>query len=321
MWPEDLPEDLRGRFHPERPRWVAPMLARLHDGPLPAGDWVFERKFDGQRVMAVCDSKGKGEVKLVARSGIEVTPHYPEIASSLPDDRPYALDGEMVVFDEHGVDRFSLLQKRMHSLHPDFDVPVHFVVFDCVNLDSMDVRELPYQVRSRLVHEVGLEGRCAPVPHTHGDADLLIKRACEAEWEGLMAKRRDAPYTGRRSGYWLKLKCLHQEGFVIGGFTPPQGSRHGFGALLLGEQTDKGLRYVGKVGTGFDSRELRVLHGGLKKIQRASPPFVDPPSGPVRWVEPILTCTVGYRERTREGRLRQPRFLGLRRVVARRPLA
>lgn len=320
MWSDSLDDGLRAKIQPERPGWVEPMLARLHDGPLPQGEWVFERKFDGQRVSAICDPADEGTVKLVARSGIDVTRRYPDIALALPDDRAYVLDGELVVF-ENGIERFSLLQKRMHSDNPDLGVPVRFVVFDCLNLDNMDLRQLPLQTRSRLVREVGLSGRCAPVPQASGDADRLLRGACEAGWEGLIAKRFDAPYMSRRSGFWLKLKCLRQGNFVIGGYTAPQGSRAGFGALLLGEPTDEGLTYVGKVGTGFARRELQVLHKGLKKIERPGPPFVVPPVAPATWVQPVLSCKIGYTARTPDGRLRHPRFLGLQRGVARRQIA
>lgn len=288
---------------------------------------MFERKFDGQRLCAVSDpdqdggqrgGRQRGEVRLHARSGTDITLRYPDVLRGLPRDRAYVVDGELVVF-QNGRESFSLLQRRMHARNPDLDVPVRFVVFDCLNLDGYDTRGLPYEVRHGLVKQIGLRDPAAAVPHTRGDARVLLERACEAGWEGLVAKRADSVYESRRSGRWLKLKCARTGDFVIGGYTDPKGSRVGFGALLLGEPTKKGLVFVGKVGTGFDTRQLQVLHAGLRRIRRDSSPFAEDPLTPATgrplesagWVEPVLVCRVEYTEWTPDGRLRHPRFVGL----------
>jgi bifunctional non-homologous end joining protein LigD len=310
VWADKIPLEFQDRIDPGRPEWVRPMLARLHEGPMPPGDWVFERKFDGQRVSAFCDPDTMRGVRLVTRNGLEVTGRYPELLHALPPDRAFVVDAEIVAFeDDH--DSFELLQRRMHRKDPDLDVEVSLLIFDILNLDWQDVRRLPMVHRRPLIHELELHGPVAPVPYTKGDPKRLLERACQAGWEGLVAKRPDAPYQCRRSDDWLKLKCLRRSEFRIGGFTAPRGTRSGFGALLLGEETEAGLRYVGKVGTGFDERALRLIHGGLNRILREDPPFLDPPSAPAQWVDPVLICRVEYKERTREGRLRHPRFLGL----------
>lgn len=292
------------------------MLARLHEGPLPPGDWVFERKFDGQRVCVVCDPAGavdetEVKVSLVTRNGIDVAERYPDLMASLPRDRSYVLDAEIVAF-RGAKESFSLLQRRMHTRSPDLSVPVDLVVFDCMNMDARNVQDLPFEHRHPLLRELEFGPDAAVVPQRTGDKDRLLEGACAVGWEGLMAKRLDAPYVGRRDGSWLKLKCLKTEEFVIGGYTRPQGTRSAFGALLVGERTHEGLHYVGKVGTGFDERALRVLHEGFQRIRRPDPPFVDPPAREhAFWLDPVLVCRVGYTERTPDDRLRHPRFEGL----------
>ncbi len=310
MWLEELPAGVRAKVRPARPVWVRPMLAKLHEGPLPPGDWLFEHKFDGQRIAVVCDPAAQNGVRMFTRSGSEVASRYPDVTQGLPQERPYVLDGELVAFEE-GQESFALLQKRMHRREPELDVPVHFLAFDVLHLDGQDVTALPLRHRVPLLQEIGLRGRAAVVPRTTGDPVKLLHRACELGWEGLIAKNADAPYVARRSGHWLKLKCLRHVEVRIGGYTSPKGSRQGFGALLVGETTGEGLRYRGKVGTGFNAKELRLLHDALLRLRRMSPPFLDPPTEAASWVEPVLVCRVGYKEQTSDGRLRHPRFAGL----------
>jgi ATP-dependent DNA ligase len=152
--------------------------------------------------------------------------------------------------------------------------------------------------------------------HRNGKGQELFAEACRKGWEGLIAKRADSPYTDRRSRDWLKFKCERGQELVVGGFTDPQGSRSGFGALLLGYFDDGELRYAGKVGTGFDEATLADISGRLRKLEISSPPFADTTAiergGQVHWVEPELVAQVAFVEWTRHGRLRHPRFLGLR---------
>jgi ATP-dependent DNA ligase len=147
-----------------------------------------------------------------------------------------------------------------------------------------------------------------------GESERRYTDACRSGWEGLIAKRADAPYVRDRSRDWLKLKCVLEQEFVIGGYTDPAGSRTDFGALLVGYHEDGRLRYAGKVGTGYNSKTLRELGARMRKLEAADPPFVDVKPIPrgTHWVKPRLVAQIGFAEWTTDGRLRQPRYLGLR---------
>jgi DNA ligase D-like protein (predicted ligase) len=190
-------------------------------------------------------------------------------------------------------------------------------VFDLLWLDAHDVRDLPLRSRKRLLRAaLGFHGPVRLTPYRNGEGEALFAEACRKGWEGVIAKRADSPYRATRSRDWLKFKCEKGQELVIGGFTAPRGSRHEFGALLLGYHDGRGaLRYAGKVGTGFDEATLRDLGARLRALRRGDPPFAD--AGSIRergvtWVEPELVAQVAFTEWTRAGRLRHPRFLGLR---------
>jgi bifunctional non-homologous end joining protein LigD len=299
----------------EEPRaWVAPMLAQTLDlgsepGALRSGDWVFERKLDGLRCLAV---RFGSQVELLSRNRLPFGGRFQAIrdaVGALPVD-DLVLDGEMVAFDAEGKTSFSLLQS------PDHDVSPTYCVFDLVRLLGSDTTPLPHSERRALLQKAlsGAPSAIQVVPQLLGDASGLLQEACDAGWEGLVAKRASSPYRSGRSGDWRKLKCSSRQELVVGGWTDPSGSRTGFGALLVGYYDDEGrLRYAGRVGTGFDSRDLRTIYSELRRLEAAASPFADaPPGRGVHWAAPALVAEVNFTEWTRDGRLRHPSFLGLR---------
>jgi bifunctional non-homologous end joining protein LigD len=302
----DPPED------PERepmPEELAPMLART--GPLPPDDgrWAFEIKWDGVRAIAFVQG---GRLVLKARSGRDISARYPElrpIAAALAG-REVVLDGEVVAFDGARTS-FARLAERGHR-----DVAVFLYVFDVVWLDGHDVRDLPLRTRKRLLRAaLEFQDGVRLTPYRNAAGEALFAEACRKGWEGVIAKRADSPYRATRSRAWLKFKCDKSQELVIGGFTAPRGSRIELGALLLGYYDGDALRYAGKVGTGFDRATLRDLGGRLRALRRDEPPFADATSireRGVTWVHPELVGQVAFTEWTGAGRLRHPRFLGLR---------
>ncbi len=307
-----------------------PMLATLSDRRDFPGDWVFERKLDGVRVLAVREG---GRVRLLSRTGNRLDDTYPEIVEALAAQSctDFTVDGEIVAF-LHGRTDFGRLQQRMGlTRRRDVEasaVDVTYCLFDLLRLEGADTTRLPLRARKSLLRRA-LTYRAPLRLTTHrneGGAELLAD-ACARGWEGLIAKRADSPYAPRRSPDWLKLKCSLEQEFVIGGYTEPGGSRAGFGALLLGHFEGDGLRYAGKVGTGFDRRTLLALRGALDELVLPASPFTDRVrEAGAHWAEPVLVAQIAFTEWTRDGMLRHPRFLGLRydkparEVVRERPL-
>lgn len=287
------------------------------------GDWLFEQKLDGVRVLAwVLD----GEVTLLSRNRIRQEDVYPEVVDGLADAVlvDAVVDGEVVAYDDDGRASFARLQRRMH-VHSEArsrrsPVRVTFVAFDLLWVAGRDVRDLPLRDRKALLarvvepHDEAAGGAVELAAALEGAADDLLARAADAGWEGLIAKRASSRYQGRRSRDWLKLKVVRQQEMVVVGWTPPSsGGRIGLGALLLGYHDDGGLRYGGKVGTGFTEAVLRDLRARLEGIEVDAPPVVDPPREKgARWVRPELVAQVGFGEWSEAGRLRHPRYLGLR---------
>jgi DNA ligase D-like protein (predicted ligase) len=301
------------------PSWVEPQLATLTHERFSDPEWIFERKLDGERCLAFCGPDG---VTLRSRSEHEITTTFPEIAGALATQRQGDLvaDGEIVAFDGAQT-RFERLQQRLGVHSPSQrlldDFPVYYYVFDVLYADGRDTRDLPLTERKRLL--AGLIDFRDPLRFTEGragDGAAFWRQACSDGWEGLVAKRADAPYLAGRNRNWLKFKCENAQEFVIGGYTDPQRSRVGFGALLLGYyDPDGALVYAGKVGTGFDNRTLTSLHGVLARLERGSAPFTKghlPSPRGVHWVTPRLVGQVGFSEWTDDGELRHPRFQGLR---------
>ena len=305
-----------------QPDWLEPELATLTRDRFSEPGWLFERKLDGERCLSFRSGSG---VRLMTRNQKAVANNYPEIAAALlaRGDGDFIVDGEVVAF-RGAQTSFELLQSRIHVTHPEpaliRRVPVFYYIFDVLYAGGRDVRPLPLRERKDLL--AGLLAFRDPLrftEHRETDGEAYYAEACRQGWEGLIAKRADAPYRPGRSRDWLKFKCETNQEFVIGGFTDPQRSRVGFGALLLGYHDSSGrLAYAGKVGTGFDTRTLRGMHGELTGIEQDKPPFDlgDLPRSGVHWVEPTLVAQVGFSEWTRDGQLRHPRFQGLRRDKA-----
>jgi DNA ligase D-like protein (predicted ligase) len=285
------------------------MKAVLTNARFSDPEWIFERKLDGIRCIAI---RADGQLRLLSRNDLSLSERYPEIARALDAQScdAYAVDGEVVAF-EGSRTSFARLAQRGHA-----HVPVFLYVFDVLWLEGHDVRALPLHVRKRLLRRA-LEFR-DPIrltPYRKREGEAMFEEACRKGWEGLIAKRADSPYVTTRSRDWLKFKCEQGQELVIGGFTAPQGSRTEFGALLLGYYRDGRLGYAGKVGTGFDTSTLRSLGTQMRSLARAQSPFADPRSvreRGVTWVEPKLVAQIGFTEWTAYGRLRHPRFLGLR---------
>jgi bifunctional non-homologous end joining protein LigD len=289
-----------------RATWVPPMLAQLVKSAPGSGDFVYERKFDGLRAIAV---RNGTEVELWSRGHQSFNRRFAEIVdavAALPADN-FVLDGEIVAYDGEQTS-FALLQAPGSPAQPVYEV------FDVLHLLGNDTRKLPLADRNRLVAElVRGDDRLRPVEVLNGDPDELLRQACAKHWEGLIAKRADSPYRSGRSPDWRKLKCSASQELVIGGYTEPQGKRSQLGALLVGYYDGGLLRYAGKVGTGFSEAVLADLGSKLARRARQESPFVDAPRlKGAHWVRPDLVANIGFSEWTTAGMLRQPRFQGLR---------
>jgi DNA ligase D-like protein (predicted ligase) len=317
---DTLPPAARDRLRPEpHPEWVSPTLATLTDRRFSDLGWIFERKLDGERCLAFRDGK---RVRLLSRNQLRINDAYPEIADALAhqavDD--IVVDGEIVAVGAGGRSDFSLLQRRMQLQDREraraSGVAVVYYVFDVVHLDGYDTRQVPLRARKSLLRRaLDYGGDLRYTSHRNFAGEALFAQACARGWEGVIAKQADSVYVGRRTDLWLKFKCENRQEFVIGGFTDPAGARTGFGALLLGYYDNDDLVYAGKVGTGFDTTTLRALRAQLDSLEQREPPFT---RGFVRergahWVRPELVAEVAFSEWTGDGRLRHPRFLGLRR--------
>jgi DNA ligase D-like protein (predicted ligase) len=312
-----LSEDEQTLLRPARAEFVAPMLATLTDRYFSDADWIYERKLDGVRAVVV---HGTGGTKLYSRNQKPMTSTYPELARALNTQSPQGMvaDGEVVAFDGAQTS-FAALQGRLGLTDPRraeaSGVPVFLYLFDLLHLDGHDLTALPLRTRKRLLREaVDYTDPLRYSAHRNTDGERYLREACEAGWEGLIAKRAQARYRpGRRTDTWLKFKCVHEQELVIGGYTDPSGSRTGFGALLVGYYAGEELRYAGKVGTGFDQRTLTALRRRFDDLAAESTPFADPVrERGVHWLRPELVAEIGFTEWTRDHRLRHPRYLGLR---------
>jgi bifunctional non-homologous end joining protein LigD len=302
--------------------WVEPQLATLTKDRFSDPAWIYERKLDGERCIAF--GRG-GQVHLMTRNHKSADAAYPELVEALTRQAAgdFTVDGEVVSFD-HGQTSFAHLQQRIHVGHPSAElrarIPVYYYLFDIMDADGADTRDLPLHERKELLRQqFSFADPIRFTEHRTPDGEAYFQQACQDGWEGLIAKRADAPYRAGRSKDWLKFKCQSGQEFVIGGYTDPQGSRTDFGALLLGYyDADGQLVYAGKVGSGFDHVLLHDLHQQMARIERDQPAFDQgklPTSG-VHVVEPVLVGEVGFSEWTRDGELRHPRFQGLRRDKA-----
>jgi DNA ligase D-like protein (predicted ligase) len=306
-----LTEDERAQVsEAPAPAGADAMKAVLCRTPFSDPDWIFERKLDGIRCVAIRDRE---HLRVLSRNDLDLSGRFPEVKEALaaqPDTR-FALDGEVVAFD-HGQTSFARLADRGRR-----PTAVFYYVFDLVWLDGLDLRALPLRTRKRLLRDaVSTGGPIRLSTHRNGEGEAMFRHACEQGWEGVIAKRADSPYRAARSRDWLKFKCEAGQELVIGGFTAPRGSRTDFGALLLGyHDPDGSLRYAGKVGTGFDRETLAELGARLRGLRREDSPFSVRDTireRDITWVDPVLVAQLGFTEWTSAGRLRHPRFLGLR---------
>ena len=304
--------------------FIEPMKAKLVTAPPEGDEWTYEIKYDGFRILAL---KEGTDVRLLSRNNKDLTARFPSIAeavSRLPV-KTAIFDGEIVALDGSGRPSFQLLQDSENN-----GAPLAYYVFDLLQKGKNSLRAQPLAKRKAQLSKILAK---APEPirlsaDLEGELQALLKKAAEFGFEGLIGKRHDSTYeTGRRSGAWIKLKILNEQEFVIGGFTPPQGARAHFGALLVGYFEGKELQFAGKVGTGFDAKLLRTLADRMKAFAIETCPFANLPEKKggrwsqnltpaemrrCHWVEPQLVCQLKFTEWTEDGKLRHPVFLGLR---------
>jgi bifunctional non-homologous end joining protein LigD len=317
----DPPPEDRDPF-PER---LEPMKATLSRLPPDEENWGFEIKWDGVRAIAYCQP---GHLELESRNLREITGQYPEVRGLLEDlgAREAVLDGELVAFEAEGRPSFQRLQTRMHVASESEvrrrmrDVPVTYVIFDILYLDGVSMLDSPYEERRAALEDLALDGASWQTPAYHrGDGAELLAASKAQRLEGIIAKRLGSGYVpGRRTRDWLKVKNVRGQEVVIGGWLPGKGRREGeIGALLVGYYERDGkkrrLRYAGKVGTGFDASDLRMLAERLEPLERDDSPFEgrQPEQGSI-FVEPKLVAEVDFSEWTNAGTLRHPSYKGLR---------
>jgi len=312
--PKSIPGARKAAF----PASVEAQLATLVD-EAPGGDeWVFELKYDGYR--ALCHLRG-GEASLITRNGKDWTDRFESIArvaGGLPA-RDAVLDGEVVVLEPNGTTSFQALQ---NALSEGRDKDLVYFAFDLLHLDGYDLRGAPLLARKEALRELlagvlpGDNGAVRYSDHVRGGGDAFFRQACGFGLEGVIAKRSDLPYHSGRNKDWVKVKCIKRQEFVVVGFTDPEKSRVGLGALLLGVREGKEMVFAGKVGTGFDAKTLRTLRARLDKMTIDEPAFKNAPRGAEarrsHWVRPELVAEVAFTEWTRDGILRHPTFQGLR---------
>ena len=271
------------------PEWVVPMAATLTQERFTGPEWIFERKLDGIRMLAF---KNGADVNLYSRN--RLAQHYPAVAEAIA-----KLPVSQVILDGEA------------AWDPTSKVAYH--VFDILWLEGRSVMSLPFDERRALLKKIPLRAPLAHVPEIK-DAKPW-ERACSEGWEGVIAKRRTSPYEQRRSPNWLKMKCEATQELVVGGFTDPQGSRVGLGALLVGYFDHEDLVFAGKVGTGFDTKLLLELRARLDKLEILKSPFtkaVGLPRIRAHWVKPEIVVQVAFIEWTDNNKLRHPRLVGIR---------
>lgn len=291
------------------PRTIQPELATLIDAPFDDDEWLFETKWDGFRAIATVDAERR--VKLVSRNGKDFALRFPSLVS-LGDAFavvPCVVDGEIVAFDANGKSSFQLLQNAARG-------KVSYVVFDALYAEGRDWRKEPLEARKEALRQIVRKGQKDVIVSSHvvGKGRALFAKASAEGLEGIVGKRRTAPYVEARTRDWVKIKAQLEQECVIAGFTDPEGTRSGFGSLVLGVYEGGTLVYAGNVGTGFDVATLKRLSEKLRAIETATPAFTRPPKTrtEVHWVKPKLVAQVRFTEWTNEGSMRHPTFLGLR---------
>ncbi len=300
----------RGKARP--PRFVAPELATLVTKPPAGNQWLHEIKYDGYRAIAAIAG---GRVRIFTRSGQDWTEKFASVARALEklDVASALLDGEIVALDAKGRSSFARLQ---HGLK-EGKVALTYFVFDLLEFDGRDLRKEPLTKRKEALAKI-LARPPAGIRYSDdvvGHGEEVFAKACRLGLEGIVSKRADMAYQSRRTKSWLKCKCTGNDEFVIGGWRVSDKKGRAFASLLLGEYVGRQLHYRGRVGTGFDEKDLDEIGARLAKLVRKTSPFVDVPADIAkdsRWVEPRLVAQIAFTERTRDGLLRHPAFEGLR---------
>ena len=315
---DDMPADARARLRKRtQPSWFPPMLATLVHQAFSREGWLFEQKLDGERCLVFRNGE---QLNLFSRNHQLLNLRYPELveAFQVQKEESFIVDGEIVAF-KGGLTSFAKLQQRMQVQQPSAQlrrrVPVWFYAFDLMYLARYDTREVPLRYRKELLAKaLDFKDPLCFTEHRNKDGETYYREACKKRWEGVMAKDGDSVYVSKRSRDWLKFKCINQQEFVIGGYTEPHGERVGFGALLVGYYDAGKLVYAGKVGTGYDRATLLRLSKQLQALETNVSSFMGNglPRRGVHWVKPKLVAEIGFTEWTPEGKLRHPRFLGLR---------
>lgn len=300
-----------------QPSFMPPMLATLTTDYFSNRNWIYEHKFDGQRCLAI---KKNGNVHLMSRNDREINSEYPELVKAFMEQKAdnFIVDGEIVAL-EKGLSDFELLQSRINlknaAAHQKNLAPVLFCIFDLLYVDGFDIRSVQLLERKQVLKKLLNYNRILLyTDHQAGDGLTFFKKACTLNWEGVIAKKSDSPYIGRRSTYWLKFKCIMQQELVIGGYTTPRGSRTDFGALLVGYYKNGELHYAGKVGTGYTEDTLSMLGKKMRALEVKKTHFIDYDASAqgVHWIKPILVAEFQFAQWTKGGKLRVGRYKGLR---------
>lgn len=294
---------------------VQPQLARLA-AAVPTGDeWIHEIKHDGYRLLCTVQN---GQARLWTRNQLDWTERFAATATAAAElpAKSAILDGEVVALDENGASNFQALQNSLKGIE---SRPLVYYVFDLLYLNGKDLQDLPLLERKARLQQLlhgDNAGRLRYSDHLTSGGETFLKHCCRAGLEGIISKRGDRPYIQGRTDDWLKIKCLQQEEFVVGGFTISEADQRDFGALLLGYFAGKQLQYAGRVGTGFNAKLLKSLRKDLEQLVTTTCPFGSIPprekGAEVRWVEPKLVAQIQFTGWTTERVLRHPAFLGLR---------
>lgn len=316
--PKNIPDPatLEGAKKVPLPDEVSVALAQLSEKPFSNPAWLFEIKWDGERSLAIVRD---GHLELRARSGRNITSEYPELKELVKqlNARQAILDGEIVVLDEDGRSDFKRIQPRFGVSNPPLSLqqtsPVTYYSYDLLYCDGYDLRGVALEKRKDLLRQLLRTSDAIRYSDHILERGLeLFEMAKKRHLEGIIAKRRDSHYVGRRSSLWLKFKIVHDLDVVIGGWTDPRRTRDHFGALLMGLYDGDNLKYIGSVGTGFDQNMLQRTRNTLRKLETSDCPFDTTPNAdqPMHWVRPELIARVKYGQWTKDRKLRQPVFLG-----------
>ncbi len=324
------PQDALSAKKSAMPKNIEPMQAILTEHPFSDADWLFEPKMDGVRALVFIDGD---KVRLCSRRGLDTTKSYPGIVEEMAEqtERHMIIDGEIVALNENGVPSFQVIQQRIGLQRPsdiakmEAEVPVYFFAFDLLYAGGYDLRGSPLSNRKTLLKQLLIPtDHISLLEHFEMDGEAAYAGAVRAGLEGVMAKKRDGIYEGRRSRSWLKVKSTDSDEFIVGGYTGGGGTRSNtFGALLVGQYRDGKLVYSGNVGTGFNEKLLASLLKQLRGLETKKSPFDVMEPGSMRfgrpkadveihWVKPELVAEVRFAEWTNDGHLRAPSFLGLR---------